>query len=58
MTKADKIKICREFMRGKSTKNIWFSTPDGGALYFSPEEVEKALRWGLKHPEELKKGNK
>lgn len=57
MTKADKIKICREFMRGESV--VGMAAKGGGrATYFDQLDIQQALRWGLKHPEELRKGEK
>jgi len=58
MTKKDKIKICREFMGGKEIWEIASDMTDRGINYtlVNKSEVEKALRWGLKHPDELRKG--
>lgn len=49
MTKVDKIKICREFMRGEDVFDIEVK------YALKPGEADKALRWGLKHPTELRK---
>jgi len=70
MTKADKIKICRELMDGRSLGGMAWdmcnrlyntdSNLKGMNRFFKMLKAEKfvseALRWGLKHPEELRKG--
>jgi len=54
MKKADKIKICRAFMEGRDLHELADDVYD---LYVdSFGAVNKALRWGLKHPDELRKG--
>ena len=60
MTKAEKIKICREFILGDSYVGLLsvFDVGDDRMKEISVLDIEKALRWGLKHPEELRRGNK
>lgn len=50
MTKDDKIKICRAFMQGWTYGRISLDRILG------MQEFIGILRWGLKHPEELRKG--
>jgi len=54
MTKADKIKICLDFMKGTSIYGTWYFRQCKGQ-YCSVRNVEKAIRWGVKYPEELRK---
>jgi len=61
MTKAEKIKICREFMKGEFAFGCIELThiyDNGKMVDYSQEDMTKALRWGLKHPEELGRGIK
>jgi len=52
--RADKIKICRAFICGIRILKQW-EIASSKNMFWSQDEVEKALRWGLKHPEELKR---
>ena len=56
MKKADKIKICREFLRSRSLLGTLFDVEGGqpDLFYSNLKELETAIRWGLKHPEELR----
>ena len=57
LTKTDKIKICRYFTKINTVRSIYHYGILG--LRESPgweiSQIEDAIRWGLKHPEELTK---
>ena len=55
MTKAEKIKICREFEKGFSVDAIFCNHPKP---LFGHYEIEVALRWGLKTPLPLRRNRK
>jgi len=53
MTKATKIKICRDFLKHMDIYEIIAKKKSED---WTRDDIENALRWGLKHPEELRKG--
>jgi len=58
MTKADKIKICREFESGLENVSYPAMVDIAEKYGITTNQLSTILRWGLKHPEELRKGNK
>jgi len=59
MTETEKRTICKSFKAGISVEGMvrfrWMRKKE--TVIFNAKEVEAAIRWGLKHPNELKPGN-